>query len=251
MNKENNKIGAVIQARMGSTRRPGKSLYPFAGRPMIEHIVRRIQLIPGLDLVALAIPDLQSEQALVDAVSATGVRIIQGPEDDVLERYVMAGDALSLTHIARICGDCPWVDLELAERLIESHLATGADFSASADPVPLGSGLEIIKLDALKAAARESFEPYHKEHVAPFIIERPERFHLNWMPAPQYLAHKECRLTVDTEEDLQFQDRLCAELTTSPLYAQSVESILSLLESRPDLLQINATIPQKDWRKEK
>ena len=106
-------VAAVLQARMTSTRLPGKSLYPLAGVPLIEHIINRIKSVTDIDHIVLAVPDLPSESNLIETAKRLNVAIIKGPEEDVLKRFLMAADHVKAQHIVRICGDNPLIDRQL------------------------------------------------------------------------------------------------------------------------------------------
>ena len=243
-----NSIGAVIQARIGSVRSPGKVLHSFAGFTIIEHIVKRIQLIKEFSLVALAIPSSEKEELLAKAGSQAGAIIGRGSEEDVLSRYILAGEQLGVPYLARICGDCPWVDLTLARELAQCALAGKADYIVTTDPIPLGTGLEIISLSALKRIDKLASEPRYREHVTTYIHDHPDQFERSFISAPEYLRNNNCRLTVDTEDDLRFQDSLMASLNTQEAHTIELPEILTHLKSHPELLHINAHVLQKDWR---
>jgi len=243
-----NSIGAVIQARMGSVRSPGKVLHSFPESTIIEHIVKRIQQIKEFSLVALAIPDSETEEPLARAGLQAGAIIVRGSEEDVLSRYVLAGEQLGVSYLARICGDCPWVDLTLARALAQCALAGKADYIVTNDPIPLGTGLEIISVSALKRIDKLASEPQYREHVTTYIHDHPDQFKRTFIPAPKYLRENNCRLTVDTEDDLRFQDSLMASLNTENAHSLELPEILTHLKSHPELLQINAHVLQKDWR---
>ncbi|SVD75943.1 uncharacterized protein METZ01_LOCUS428797, partial [marine metagenome] len=124
-----NTVAAIIQSRMRSTRTPGKALRPLAGIPMTEHIIKRLQQVTEFDRIVLAVPDSPSEEPLVRLAQDTGIDLVQGPEDDVLQRFILAGDRTGADHILRVCGDNPLIDLNLARSLIRRHLETNADYT--------------------------------------------------------------------------------------------------------------------------
>ncbi|PIQ97741.1 MAG: hypothetical protein COV67_02550 [Nitrospinae bacterium CG11_big_fil_rev_8_21_14_0_20_56_8] len=243
-------IAAVIQARMGSTRRPGKVTHFLAGVPMIDHILRRIQHVPEFDAVVLAVPDSPSEAPLAEAASRMGVRLVRGPEEDVLQRFILAGETVQARHIARICSDCPLVDLTLAQTLCRSHLESGADYTITPDSIPLGTGLELVRLDTLRQIARETASPIFREHVTNYIHAHPEQFRQNHVPAPAHLRGKTFRLTVDTDPDLVLMENIFKTFYTPLQPVLKLEDIIPYLDSHPELTQINTEVVQKDWRKE-
>ena len=233
---------------MGSLRSPGKVTHPFAKTTIIEHIVKRIQLIKEFSVVSLAIPDLEKDDSLADIGRKINVNVVRGDENDVLSRFILAGEQLDVPYIARICGDCPWVDLNLAALLAKRTFETDADYIITEDPIPLGTGLEIVSLSALKTISRLTDESKYREHVTSYIHDHPDKFTRSVVPAPDYLRGKEVRLTVDTKEDLLFQDKLIMGLNVSEPCSLSLPEIFNHLDSRPELLEINAHVVQKDWR---
>ncbi|MCS5621352.1 MAG: NTP transferase domain-containing protein, partial [Nitrospinaceae bacterium] len=139
-----NIVAAVLQARMNSTRFPGKAIYPLVGVPLTEHIINRIKAVTDFDHIVLAIPDSPSETPLVEMAQRLNIAIARGPEEDVLERFLIAADQVKAQHIVRICGDNPLIDRQLMRLLIRTHLKENADYTITPDPIPLGTGTEVV-----------------------------------------------------------------------------------------------------------
>ncbi|NIQ00568.1 MAG: hypothetical protein GWM98_09365, partial [Nitrospinaceae bacterium] len=118
-----------------------------------EHIIKRVQQVREITRVALAVPHGASEAPLVGLAKRLKVAVIAGPEEDVLARFIQAGETLQAAHLVRVCGDNPLIDLSLLRSLARHHLKTLPDYTVSADPVPLGTGSEIVRLDSLKTIA--------------------------------------------------------------------------------------------------
>lgn len=241
-------IAAIIQARMGSTRLPGKALRPLAGGTLTEHIIKRVQAVKEIDRIILAIPFGSSEKPLAEIAERLGIECVQGPEEDVLLRFILAGDRVGAEHIVRVCGDNPLVDLSLMRSLIHRHAAKNADYTCCSDPIPLGSGSEVVKLDTLKQIARITTEPVYRQHVTTYFHDHPDSFHLEKIPAPSYLKGKTARLTVDTEKDFYLLDQLYQKFyfpSESPL---DLEEIIQFLANHPHLSTHNSDVQQKNWR---
>lgn len=242
-------IAAIIQARTGSTRLPEKVLLPLAGRPVIEHIINRIQSVNEIDEIVLAIPSSPSEKPLERIAERMEIKCIPGPEEDVLKRFIQAGISCGAEHIVRICADNPLIDLNLIQSLINQHSRQGADFTFCADAIPLGTGGEVVKLSALKKIAQKTRQPIYLEHVTTYFHDHPEAFHLERVPAPPYLNTGKFRLTLDTEKDFHLLNEIYQKFyfpTQSPL---NLEEVVHFLAANPKLASYNADVAQKNWRK--
>jgi len=241
-------VSAILQARMNSTRFPRKSLYPLAGIPLTEHIINRIKAVTDFDHVILAIPDSPSERPLVEMAQRLNITIAKGPEEDVLERFIIAADQVKTQHIVRVCGDNPLIDRQLMRLLINSHLKENADYTITPDSIPLGTGTEVVKVKALKNIAQITTEPKYREHVTTWFQDNPTSIAKCLVPAPSYLINKPYRLTIDTKKDLTLMEKIFDEFHTFSSSIPNLEKVIQFLDARPDLAQINSDIPQKNWR---
>jgi spore coat polysaccharide biosynthesis protein SpsF len=241
-------IAAIIQARMGSTRLPGKALRPLAGSTLTEHIIKRVQSVKEIDRIVLAVPFGLLEKPLQEIAERLGIEYVQGPEEDVLRRFILAGDQVEAEHIVRVCGDNPLVDLSFMRSLIQKHATENADYTCCSDSIPLGSGSEVVKLNTLKQIALNTSEPVYLEHVTTYFQDHPNDFHLEKIPAPAYLKNKNVRLTVDTEKDFYLLDQIYQKFyfpSQSPL---DLEEVLRFLADHPHLSTHNSDVEQKNWR---
>ncbi|VAX32353.1 hypothetical protein MNBD_NITROSPINAE05-71, partial [hydrothermal vent metagenome] len=131
-------VAAVIQARTGSTRLPGKALRRLSGQTLTEHIIKRVQAVKEIDRIVLAIPLGAKEKPLQEIARQSGIDCVQGPEENVLKRFILAGEQVDAVHIVRICGDNPLIDLNLMRSLILQHSKVSADYTFCSDSIPLG-----------------------------------------------------------------------------------------------------------------
>lgn len=242
-------IAAVIQSRMGSTRFPGKALCPLAGAPMTEHIIKRLKQVKEFDAIVLAVPEGMQEQPLVDLAAELGIESVRGPEEDVLRRFILAGEKVEAENIVRICGDNPLLDPELARRVIRSHLKSEADYTVPEEPIPLGTGMEAVRFAALKEVAEKVSNPIFREHVTTFFQIHPENYKIGRVPPPDYLRGKNLRLTVDTEQDARLMERIYDKFSNLSQSIIDLEIAIAYLEAHPELIKINAAVVQKDWRR--
>lgn len=247
----NTKLAAIVQARTGSTRFPGKTLRPLAGLPMIEHIIKRLQEAANIDQIVLAIPDLPSEKPLDDLAQKLGITTFKGPEEDVLQRFILAGEAVAAEHILRVCGDSPLIDLNWTDSLVKHHRRDLPDYTGTSDPVPLGTSVEVIRLSVLKQIAEKTSAKRYREHVTSYIHDHPGQFSRHYVPAPEYLYGKTFRLTVDTEKDFLLMDRLYGEFFKPSHPVVDLEQVIHYLDVHPEIARLNADVKQKDWRLEK
>lgn len=232
-------IVAVLQARMSSTRLPGKVLADVVGAPMVLRQVERLRRVASIDRLVAATSDQASDDPLAQALDAAGVEVFRGSLDDVLGRFAGAVAGLGDNDLMlRLTADCPLADPVLIEALIASHLASGADYSATTLPhrtYPIGLDAEILGVGLLRLTAAEASDPYEREHVTPFIYRRPERFALGGLT--QAVDESQVRWTVDLASDLDFV-RAVYEALYPRKPAFTSEDIRALVRSRPDLASL-------------
>jgi len=188
----------VLQARMGSTRLPGKALLPLGDSTILDHAMARLALAPA-DLRVLA-TDEASESALAPAAGRHGFKLLVGPAEDVLARYCMAVRRFAPDLVLRATGDNPLVAPELAALLLERRLSRPSDY-ATFTGTPYGMGLELVSASALLRAEAEARESAEREHVCPYLYGHPELFVVDKAPAPPEYLLPGARVTVDTAAD--------------------------------------------------
>lgn len=232
-------IAAVLQARMSSARLPGKVLKPILGQPMICRQLERIRQAKHLDSIIVATSEQASDDPIVAAVDALDIGCFRGSLDDVLDRFYRAAASNRADHIVRLTGDCPLVDAQIVDEVIEKHLSEGRDYTSNflERRYPDGIDVEVFTFQALEQAWQEAELTTDREHVTPFIYRQPERFSLGSLRCDQDLAA--LRWTVDHPEDLEFVTKVFEALyPDSGIF--SMWNVLELLEHRPELAQINA-----------
>lgn len=232
-------IVAVVQARLGSTRFPRKVLADLAGRPALHHVLLRAKAIPGVDRVCCAIPDGAGDDPLAPAAEEVGVKVVRGPEHDVLARYTYAARACDADVVLRITADCPALDPDVCGRAVAAYREGGYDYLSNTDPRswPKGLDIDVFSRQSLERAFTEGSTPYEREHVTPYIRTAP-----GYRRGNIALPSDECagwRWTLDYEEDLAFFRALYGELKGDPLEAR-FETLKGVVEARPDIAAINA-----------
>ncbi len=210
----NRRVVAVVQARLGSTRLPGKSSMDIAGKPMLARVLERARAIPGVDEVLLATTEETQDRSLAAIASAEGVVSHFGSNRDVLDRVYQAARAAGAAVVVRITGDCPLLDPQVSGAVIRK-VDEGCDYASNVHPPTFPDGLdtEAMTFEALACAWREARSPSDREHVTPFIWRHPSRFQLGNVTAET--DRSALRWTVDDEADLEFVRGVYAALGSS------------------------------------
>lgn len=238
---------AVIQARMRSSRLPGKVLLQLCGSSVLSHVIRRVGSSGVVDEVLVATSDLAVDDAVADEASDAGASIFRGSELDVLSRYHSASNGADV--IVRITSDCPLLDPNVLKRMVEAfrgaqEAGERLDYMSNSlqRTFPRGLDAEVFTASALAQAHAEARKDYEREHVTPYIYTHPDRFRIRaFLHAEDHSSH---RWTLDTPEDLELIRRVYDALHPSnPLFG--MEEVLELLRLRPELSRINEHVQQK------
>lgn len=204
---------AILQARMSSTRLPGKVMKLLAGRPMVERQIERLRRCSTLDRLIVATSDDASDDPLAAHLTQIGVDVFRGSLHDVLARYVGATRAFRVAgKVVRLTADCPLADPELIDACVRLQDRLGADYVTNGQrrSYPRGLDVEVFNLQALLTAGREATDPYDREHVTPFLYRNPQRFSQGELV--QDRDDSALRWTVDTPEDFAFVEQVYAAL---------------------------------------
>ena len=234
---------------MGSTRLPGKVLRMLEGSSVLAHVIARVSGCPRVDRVVVATTDQPGDDAVALESRAWSADVFRGSEDDVLSRYYGAARATSADVVVRVTSDCPLFDGSLLTRMLAEFFgAAGAQDQADylsntlIRSYPRGLDTEIFTFDALARAHREAGKLYQREHVTPYIWQNPQLFRLRNFAGEQDLSHH--RWTLDTEADWTLIQAVYSALGQEGR-SFSTDDVLRLLTSRPELVRINADVPQK------
>lgn len=199
MNRQ--EIGIIIQARMGSSRLPGKILMTMGRKVLLEHILDRLTKLRHAAMIVIATSDTSADDIVESFCQAHAVACFRGSEDNVLDRYYQCAVHYGFRHIVRLTGDNPFPDMEELDNLIDLHLSARTDYANSFASLPLGVGAEIFTFAALERSWREGNAPHHLEHVNEYLLEHPEIFRTTSLKVSPDKNRPEVRLTVDTAED--------------------------------------------------
>lgn len=201
-----------LQARMGSKRLPGKALMRIQGQTILERAVRRLRASPVVDEVVVLTTTSCEDDVIVQETERLGAMVHRGSELDVLERYQEASERFCPDIIIRATGDNPLIDIDSVERIVNELLSNNLDWCMEIG-LPYGAATEAITAGALSLVHRRAHEPQDREHVTLYIKEHPEEFRIALLNPPEALRHPNIRLTVDTQEDFQFVERLIGKTT--------------------------------------
>lgn len=235
-------IAAVIQARMGSTRLPGKVLRPLGGQPMLGFMLDRVQRAETLDAVVVATSTLPGDDAVAEFCAQRGVPCCRGPEDDVLGRYHKCALEIGADVIVRLTGDCPMSDPEVIDDVVRHYLAAGADYAANTIPpdtrtYPDGTDVEVFSMTALERAHRECADPRQREHVTFHFWENPA----TGFTTTQHLYERDYsayRCTVDYPEDFEVVERILSVLRERGQFGH-LEELVAVFRDFPDIGDLN------------
>lgn len=245
--------GVIIQARMGSTRMPGKTMKKIMGKPLLYYSAFRAKLCKYAQTVVVATSTEPGDNIIEAWCREMGIHCFRGSENDVLERYYQAAKAHGIKRIIRVTADCPFIDPEVLDMLILYQKAQSYDYVSNAidnRTWPHGLDAEVFPIESLERARKEAKLPEEREHVSPYIIRHREKFDLGVVPYRKQLSS--IRLTVDYPEDFEFAQNLLAILIPKYGIDFTWHHIIRELELNPDLPSINQhrhdmrTILEKD-----
>ncbi|MBU6427417.1 MAG: glycosyltransferase family protein [Cyanobacteria bacterium REEB65] len=236
------RLVATIEARMGSTRVPGKSIVEIEGKPLLEHVIGRIRLISGIDDIVVATSTKSQDDAIEAVARRLDVAVFRGSEDDVLERVVQAAESRKAELTVQFSGDSPFIDWQVVEFLRDrfydypdSDLVT----NCLELTYPLGVYTYVVPMATMLVAHAEAKKPKEREDVTRYIWENPQKFKLRNYEAPPELHRPEIRLTVDYLEDIELTRQLYRRLLPqNPRF--TTRDVLAIFEREPELAKINA-----------
>jgi spore coat polysaccharide biosynthesis protein SpsF len=238
---------AIIQARMASSRLPGKVLQDIGGEPMLVRVVERVRRAGMVHAVGVATTTDPSDDPVADLCQARGYPLWRGSQFDVLDRYYRAAVQFGADVIVRVTADCPVIDPDVIDQTVKAFFDAGVDFAANRLPppwkrtFPIGLDTEVVSLQALERAWKEAVEKHQREHVMPYFYDKEGRFHIRVIDTqPDYGS---LRWTVDTPEDLDLLRLIFARFDNRDDFRW--QDIVALFAREPELAQINANVRHK------
>jgi spore coat polysaccharide biosynthesis protein SpsF len=240
------KIVAIVQARMGSSRLPQKVLMNLGGATVLDRVLTRLGRARLIHKSLVATTTQSADDAIVEHCERSGWKVFRGSEQDVLDRYYRAAKDLDADVVVRVTSDCPVIDPQVTDATVHAFLDRHADYASNVRvrTYPRGLDTEVMTVQALERAWRESSKPYQREHVTPYLYENPGEFKLHGIENDvDYSQH---RWTIDTPEDLRLLQAIYAGFGGRDDFGW--REILELVESDPSLTDINRHIAQKAVR---
>jgi spore coat polysaccharide biosynthesis protein SpsF len=240
------RVVAIIQARMGSERLPGKVLREVKGRPLLWYLARQLSWCRSLDEVAVATSDRPPDEAIERFARKEGLRVFRGSERDVLDRYRRAADAFDADYVVRVTADCPLLCPTAVDRTATNHFESGCDYTMNDVPaaLPRGYDVEIFSREVLERIDRAARRPAEREHVTVYAYTHPEEFSVNVFRDEEFPRFPTGRLCVDTAEDFEAVKRVIENIYEEGRYMHHLQVFRFLME-HPDVAGINAAVRQK------
>jgi spore coat polysaccharide biosynthesis protein SpsF len=244
MKHKNIRVVAIIQARMGSTRLPGKVLEKLAGQPMLVRVINRTRRAKTLDITMVSTTTQTADDATVHLCEAHDCTYFRGSEKDLLDRYYQAALASKADVVVRITSDCPLIEPEIVDRVVNEFLSYYPEVEYVSNNLertfPRGRDVEAISFAALEKAWQEDCNPVWREHVTPYLRRHPKKFRTR--NVANDIDYSYMRWTVDTIEDLTFVRKIYNYFQNDTF---TWREVLHLLEIHPEWLEINRHVQQK------
>jgi spore coat polysaccharide biosynthesis protein SpsF len=245
------KVIIVIQARMSSTRLPGKVMLDLCRKPLLLRMHERVKYSEFADNIVIAASVSKADDEIAGLCEQNEINYFRGSEEDLIERHFFAGEEFGAESIVKIPSDCPLIDYRIIDKILKFYKNNPGkyDYISNLHPAtyPDGNDVEVIPMKSLETAYKESALQMEREHTTPFLWERPERFNLfniEWETGLDYsMSH---RFTIDYKEDYDFIRTVYNELyPVNPKFG--LNDILSLLESKPEIRKINEKYCGVNW----
>ncbi|MGF1933564.1 MAG: glycosyltransferase family protein [Nostoc sp. ChiQUE02] len=243
------KTVAIIQARMGSTRLPGKVMKQLCGKTVLSHVISRVKACFLVDAIVVATTNSLADDVIVIESEKCGIHCFRGSEDDVLERYYLAAKEYQADVIIRITSDCPLFDSEVLTAMLEyfkTETGDGLEIDYLSNCLrrsyPRGLDAEVFTFKVLEKAFQEAHESYEREHVTPYIYEHPETFSLYNQTNNEDISNY--RWTLDTEEDWKLIEAVYTDLYQEGKIFTTNE-VIAQFRVKPELVKLNAHVRQK------
>jgi spore coat polysaccharide biosynthesis protein SpsF len=243
----NPEINLTIQARMTSTRLPGKVLMSVVGKPVLELMVERLKNVSSINNIIIATTTNIDDNPVEELANNLGIACYRGSEENVLSRVLEAAQKFKTDIIVQTTGDCPLIDSDIVENVIQTYLTNKSDYTSNIleRTFPIGMDVQVFSRMVLEDVAERTTNPEDLEHVSSYIYKNPDLYSLYNITAPQSQLDPRLRLTLDTIEDFNL-----IQIIFETLYPHnnvfSLDNILAFLKEHPELRKINQLVPH-NW----
>jgi spore coat polysaccharide biosynthesis protein SpsF len=243
MNKPKNKIICIVQARMNSTRLPGKVLKKINNKPLLWYLLNSLQFSKTLDHIVVATTKKKIDDQIVKLCNDMKISVFRGNEKNVLNRFCEAGKKFDATHIVRISADCPLMDPNVVDKIVRKSLFTNVDYVSNTLPktYPTGYEVEVIKFTSLLKSERITNDLGDREHVTLFIMRNPKLFSHYNVKAPDLFKKPKIRVCVDTKEDFLVVQKII-DLSNNKQKFISIRKVISILFKNPKIQKLNSHV---------
>lgn len=242
------KVIAIVQARMGSTRLPGKVAKKVKDKPMLTHLLERLKYTEELDQIIVATSKKEQDDRVAEIAEESGISCFRGSEHDVLLRYIAAARENNADVIVRITGDCPLIDPDTIDEIIKDFISSEVEYMGHSG-YPRGLDTEVFYLKSLFKAEEmisreeEQEDNSYREHVTLYIYRHPEDFKIDFYEAPDELR-RDYRLCVDEQADFNLIIEIYKRLY-KPGEIIDICDVIELLDNNPELAEMNSNVQQK------
>ena len=240
------KIDCIIQARMGSTRLPGKVMMKVdKTNTILSYLISQLKNSKKIDKIIIATTDLQEDEVIVNHAKILKIDLFRGNPVDVLDRYYQCAKKFSSKIIVRITADNPLIDPNIVDDIINQFLKNSSDYITNANPrtYPYGTEVEVFSFQALEKASNNAKKPSEREHVTPYFHNNKNKFKISTVKYSEDISH--LRWTVDRENDLKFVRKIASRIKKRPIL---MTDIIKLISQEPTITSINDTnIPNKEY----
>ncbi len=242
------KVVATIEARMTSSRLPGKVLLPILGKPILYYLVERIKAAKTIDQIILATTANTTDDVLADFARSIGIEVFRGSEDDVMSRVLAAAEQNNADIIVQITGDCPLIDPELIDQVVRTFKVNVVDYVSNSHvrSYPDGMDVAVFSSAALKTSEELTDDSYHREHVSVHIREHPDVFRAIYLVSPSDSYWPELGLTIDEQPDYELIKQVIEYFwPTNPNFR--CKDIVDLLRNKPHWVALNESVKRRSW----
>ena len=232
-------IGCIIQARMGSSRLPGKALMKSdSGKPLLYYVINQLRYCSKIKNLVIATTTNQEDDEIEKFANNNSINVFRGKEKDVLDRYFQCAKKYSFSTIVRITADCPLIDPQIVDKVIEQFFSENYDFATNTltRTFPIGTDVEVFSFSALNKAWENAQLPSEREHVTPYFHNK-ENFKIINVENDKNISN--LRLTVDRIEDFELIKQILNNISINPIH---LEDVLELFSRKPELIEINKHI---------
>ena len=239
------KIVAIVEARMTSSRLPGKHMLTILDKPVLKYLIERLEQSNFINEIVVAITDNHSDNILAEYLELNEINFFRGSEENVMLRVIEAAEFFSADIICEVTGDCPLIDPKLIDELIKEFLNSDVEYACNGiTGLPDGMGSQVFKLDTIKKSYKMTQDILDREHVTLHIRNNPEIFSILSLPTPNDLCWPELGLTLDEKSDFQLI-KLIIEEFRNKIVKTSCKEILLFLKENPELASINQDVKRK------